>query len=73
MGDMPGGDRFYAEANRAAGESILAVRVVQSYNMQSEVLRRYRTMLDAYHGKVGKGKMAVLRSGGGWGGPMPAA
>ena len=37
-----GVDSHYAAANQAASESITAVRVVQSYNLQPSVMKRYR-------------------------------
>ena len=56
MGTTSGADQLYAGANQAASESISAVRVVQSYNLQDNVIKRYKGTMEETNKQVGAAK-----------------
>ena len=59
MGATVGADTLYAGANQAASESISAVRVVQSYNLQSNVIQRYVHTMEETNKQVSKRALAI--------------
>ena len=59
MGATAGTEELAANANQAASESISAVRVVQSYNLQTNVIQRYVHTMEETNKQVSKKALAI--------------